>query len=63
MQERLPVRWDFSRWAWCRLSRWMRMRRQQFYTLDHPFLAVVIEPILPRLEAGRNRMPGYARMF
>ena len=39
------------------------MRREQLYTLDHPLLFVIEEPILTRLEAGNDRMPCCGRML
>ncbi len=39
------------------------MRRKQLHTLDHPLLLVIVEPILTRLEAGNDRMPGCRRML
>ena len=41
----------------------MRMRRKQLFALDHPLLLVVVEPILARLEAGDDRVPGCRRML
>ena len=31
--------------------------------LDHPLLLIIIKPILTRLEAGNDRMPGCSRML
>lgn len=39
------------------------MRRKQFHTLDHPLLLVIVEPVLPRLKAGYDRMACRRRML
>ena len=41
----------------------MEMWRKQLRTLDHPPLLVIVEPILTRLEAGDDRMPGCRGML
>jgi hypothetical protein len=42
---------------------WMRMRRKQLHTLDHPLLLVIVEPILTWLKAGYDRMSCRCRML
>src|SRR5580704_4451664 len=41
----------------------MRVRRKQLLTLDHALLVVIEEPVLTRLKAGNDRMPGRRRML
>ena len=41
----------------------MRMRRKQAPALDDPLFLIIIKPILTRLEAGNDRMPGCRRML
>jgi hypothetical protein len=41
----------------------MGMRWKQFHALDHCLRFVIVEPILTRLKAGDNRMPGLCRML
>jgi hypothetical protein len=57
VQESFPIRWDSSRWTWCRLSCWVRMRWQQLHALDHPLLFVVEEPIFTWFKADDYGMP------
>src|SRR5580692_12274332 len=63
VQERFPVGWHPSCWSGSGLIGWMRMRRKQFHTFDHPPLLVIEEPILTRLKAGYDRMPCRRRML
>src|ERR1700688_740314 len=65
VQERFPVRWHPACGSRSGLSLWMRMLRKQLHTLDrdHVLLFVIEEPILTRLEAGNDRMPGRCRML
>jgi hypothetical protein len=62
VQERFPVSW----YPCCRTRNGlifrMRMRRKQLHTIDHRLLVVIVEPILTRLEAGNDRMPGGGRV-
>src|ERR1700680_4176823 len=63
VQERFPVAWNSPRWARCRLTGRMRMRRQQFHALDHPLLFVIEKPVLTRFEDCAPRMSIQSRMF
>src|SRR5277367_5004557 len=63
VQKRFPVGWHPSCWSRRGLVCWMRMRRKQRHTLDHPLLLVIVEPILTRFEAGNDRMPCRRRML
>src|ERR1017187_5799982 len=57
VQERFPVGWHPSGGSRCGLTFWMRVRRKQLRTLDHPPLLVIVEPVLTGLKAGYDRMP------
>jgi hypothetical protein len=63
VQERFPV----GRHPSCRsrsgLIFWVRMRRKQLHTLDHPLRLVIEEPVLTGLEAGYDRVPCRSRML
>ena len=63
VQQRLPVGWYPSRRSRYGLTFRMRVRRRQFHTPDHPLLLVIEEPVLARLKAGYDRMPGCRRML
>jgi hypothetical protein len=63
VQERFPVGWHPSCGSRCGLIFWMRKRRKQFTTFDHPLLLVIEEPVLTRLKAGNDRMSCCRRML
>jgi hypothetical protein len=63
VQQRLPVGGHPSRGSRYGLTCRMRVRRKQFRALDHPPRLVIVEPVLTRLKAGDDRMPGRRRML
>jgi hypothetical protein len=63
VEERLPVGWHFSPWSGSRLIGGVRMRGKQLCALAFRLRLVIVEPILARLKAGYDRMPGRRSMF
>jgi hypothetical protein len=63
VQERFPVGWHPPCWSRCGLIFWMRTRRKQLHTFDHPLRLVVVKPILARFKAGNDRVPRRGRML
>jgi hypothetical protein len=63
VQARFPVGWHPSRGSRYGLIFGMRLRRKQLHTFDHPLLPVIVRPVLTRLKARYNRMPGRCRML
>jgi hypothetical protein len=63
VQQSFPIGWNSPRGPRYGLIFWMRMRGKQLRTLNRPLLLVIEEPILTRLEAGNDRMPGFRCML
>ena len=54
----LPVVGDSAAWARCRLIERMMLGRREAWSFENPLVTVVVVPLLARLEAGDDRVPG-----
>jgi hypothetical protein len=63
VQERFPVGRHSSCGSGYGLTFGMRVRRKQLNTFNHFPLLVIEEPVLTRLKAGYDRMPGRCRVL